>query len=330
MFDNVVTTIAQYLLVIVYLFNFVQTVSAQPAGCTITPVNPATMTATASCRELPEGLKNVTLKCNCMDGNVPMSFVRWFGPNGNTLVMNTNVTDGSYIDNIYGSPYVRVTDTTATLTIPVFNSSYVGTYTCGSRNLSAALGITLNIVSNGDPVPTFQTLEMPANVDYDIFTGSEITRIKYGHKISMTMDPNDIEVFVICTDGNCMLTITRSNDDSQAEIHSTHSLVITNLLFTMIVGVFAVLSSIVTIANPIVKCMKKCWSMFSNERHQGHQATHDVDDEPTLGRTDDPTCTVSLPTETTAEGGTGYSMLLATNGEMYNISELASAARTNL
>ena len=106
-------------------------VSAQ-ASCTITPINPTTLTTAGGV--LPNGTENVMIKCNCSDddGSVITS-VRWYGPDGSTVPrIGTN-------NFIAGTPhYTRASgdsdDRNVTLVIPTFNDSYDGNYTCGRRS----------------------------------------------------------------------------------------------------------------------------------------------------------------------------------------------------
>ena len=103
-------------------------VSAQ-GGCTITPINPTTLTAAGGV--LASGTENVTIQCNnCTDGNGTLDRVRWYDPAGTKLFGQTNT---NYVP---GTPYfTRVDDAEndITLVIPTFNDSYDGIYTCGER-----------------------------------------------------------------------------------------------------------------------------------------------------------------------------------------------------
>ena len=58
-------------------------VSAQ-ASCTITPINPATLTTAGGV--LPNGTENMMIRCNCSedDGSV-ITTVRWYDPDGNLV-----------------------------------------------------------------------------------------------------------------------------------------------------------------------------------------------------------------------------------------------------
>ena len=102
-------------------------VSAQDR-CTITPINPTTLTAAGG--ELANGTKNVMINCNCTasDGYI-IKIVRWYGPDGTRLRLAGFVP---------GTPHIlragAVDDNTnIILVIPRFNDFYDGTYTCGRR-----------------------------------------------------------------------------------------------------------------------------------------------------------------------------------------------------
>ena len=101
-------------------------VSAQ--SCTITPLNPTTLTATGGV--LVSGTTNVRIQCVCtVTGD---QRVRWYD-------INTNFINGQSNPNyVVGSPYyIRNNpnggDNDVTLVIPTFNDSYDGTYNCGIR-----------------------------------------------------------------------------------------------------------------------------------------------------------------------------------------------------
>ena len=96
--------------------------------CTITPLNPTTLTATGGV--LVSGTTDVRIQCVCtVTGD---QRVRWYG-------INTNLVIGSANPNyVAGSPhYIRNdpngADNDVTLVIPTFNDSYDGTYNCGIR-----------------------------------------------------------------------------------------------------------------------------------------------------------------------------------------------------
>ena len=98
-------------------------------GCTITPINPTTLTTAGGV--LASGTENVTIRCNnCTDDDGTLNRVRWYDPDGNRLVRPGNK------DYVPGTPhFTRVdnADSDITLVIPTFNDSYDGTYTCGER-----------------------------------------------------------------------------------------------------------------------------------------------------------------------------------------------------
>ena len=96
--------------------------------CTVTPLNPTTLTATGGA--LGNGTVNVRIRCVCpITGKC--KYARWFDINTNFVVQS------SHSIYVAGSPYyIRSTtnpDTDVTLVIPTFNDSYDGTYHCGVR-----------------------------------------------------------------------------------------------------------------------------------------------------------------------------------------------------
>ena len=103
-------------------------VSAQ-SGCTITPINPTTLTAAGGV--LTNGTENVMIQCNnCTDGDSTLNRVRWYDPDGTRLVWP------NHPNYIPGTPHFTKVDDANNdiiLVIPTFNDSYVGTYTCGDR-----------------------------------------------------------------------------------------------------------------------------------------------------------------------------------------------------
>ena len=102
-------------------------VSAE-GGCTITPINPTTLTAAGGV--LASGTVNVTILCNnCTDGDGgTLSRVRWYDPNRTRLkVPGNRVPVAPYYLRLNGS------NNDALLVIPTFTDSYNGTYTCGER-----------------------------------------------------------------------------------------------------------------------------------------------------------------------------------------------------
>ena len=104
-------------------------VSAQGI-CTITPLNPTTLTATGGV--LPIGTMNVMIQCSCTndDGTV-VGVVRWYDPAGTRLVADKNNrfdATAPHFTRVDGS------DTHVILVIPTFTDSYDGIYTCGNRD----------------------------------------------------------------------------------------------------------------------------------------------------------------------------------------------------
>ena len=107
-------------------------------GCTITPINPTTLTAAGGA--MPSGTENVMINCNCTasDGTV-VDIVRWSDPDGNRLRLPYIAPD---------TPYSRkgndnTDNTNVLLIIPTFNDSYDGTYTCG-RYTGGPTGVFAN------------------------------------------------------------------------------------------------------------------------------------------------------------------------------------------
>ena len=102
-------------------------VSAQ-GRCTITPINPTTLTAGGGV--LAIGTENAMIQCNCTnDDSTVINEVRWYYFNGTRLIANTH---SRYVA---GTPYFRrePDDTNVVLVIPTFNDSYDGTYYCGEK-----------------------------------------------------------------------------------------------------------------------------------------------------------------------------------------------------
>ena len=108
-------------------------VSAQDR-CTITPINPTTLTAAGGV--LASGTENVMIQCNCTGNDGTLARIRWYDPDGTRLLVNTHK---SYIAGT--SYYRRVPDdTNIILVIPTFDNSYNGMYTCGRRSHSLPVG----------------------------------------------------------------------------------------------------------------------------------------------------------------------------------------------
>ena len=117
-------------------------VSAQ-SSCTVTPLNPATLTATGGV--LVNGIMDVRIQCVCtvtIDQRV-----RWYDPKV------TFIVGQRHSHHMAGSPYIiRDNINNITLVIPIFNDSYDGTYYCGIRVndnqfTSPSAAVTLTITS---------------------------------------------------------------------------------------------------------------------------------------------------------------------------------------
>ena len=99
-------------------------VDVSTQSCTVTPLNPTTLTATAGV--LVYGTMDVRIQCICpvTDDHV----VRWFHPNRWIIYQQRNEK------YVAGSSYViRNSNTNVTLVIPTFNYAHYGTYNCGIR-----------------------------------------------------------------------------------------------------------------------------------------------------------------------------------------------------
>ena len=105
-------------------------VSAQ-ASCTITPINPTTLTTAGGV--LPNGTENVMIRCNCSeDDGSEITTVRWYKPDGSIVprLRSSNIPSTPYFTRPDGDRDNR----NVTLVIPTFTNSDVGTYTCGRRD----------------------------------------------------------------------------------------------------------------------------------------------------------------------------------------------------
>ena len=115
------TVIISVLSTIHFLYPAVD-VSAQ---CTITPLNPTTLTATGGV--VVSGTTNVRILCVCTV-TVDQT-VRWYNTSDNFI------TQQNHQRYVAGSPYFIPNDpnvyVNVTLVIPTFTDSYDGTYTCG-------------------------------------------------------------------------------------------------------------------------------------------------------------------------------------------------------
>ena len=107
-------------------------VSAQ--SCTITPLNPSTLTATGGA--INYGTENVRIRCSCTESNGnAVSIVRWYDPAGTRLVSARNPAEFNanvpHFTRVNGDQGNTVDNTDIILVIPTFNDSYDGMYTCG-------------------------------------------------------------------------------------------------------------------------------------------------------------------------------------------------------
>ena len=98
------------------------------AQCTVTPLNPTTLTTTGGA--VVNGTVNVMIRCFCPLTGYYQN-LRWFDTNKNYFVQSNHeryVADSPY--------FIRSTSnhhTGVILVIPTFNDSYVGTYNCGVK-----------------------------------------------------------------------------------------------------------------------------------------------------------------------------------------------------
>ena len=121
------STVITSVLTTIHFLHPVVDVSAQ-GNCTITPLNPTTLTATGGA--LVSGTTDVRIQCVCSVTNNDQH-VRWFDINTEFLIRPIHP------DYVTGSPYWEFGATNrhanVTLVIPTFNDSYDGTYNCGVR-----------------------------------------------------------------------------------------------------------------------------------------------------------------------------------------------------
>ena len=128
LFIVVQSTVITSVLTTIHFLHPVVDVSAQ--SCTITPLNPTTLTATGGA--VVSGTTDVRIQCTCYVTNSNRN-LRWYDVNTNFLVQKTHPTK-----YVYGSPYFILGATISnvqnvTLVIPTFNDPYDGTYICGIR-----------------------------------------------------------------------------------------------------------------------------------------------------------------------------------------------------
>ena len=126
LFIVVQSTVITSVLTTIHFLHPVVDVSAQ--SCTVTPLNPTTLTAAGGA--LVSGTTDVRIQCVCTvtDGQR----VRWYNISGNFVVGKGNS------EYVAGFPYyirtvVNGMDNNGTLVIPTFTDSFDGTYHCGIR-----------------------------------------------------------------------------------------------------------------------------------------------------------------------------------------------------
>ena len=117
-----------YQLIVIYFLHSVINPTSTQEECTITPLNPTTLTATGGA--LAIGTENVMIQCSCTIYDDDR--VRWYDPGGFQLYNNASKNFTS------GTPhYTRVESSSdnmnVILVIPTFNDTYNGTYYCGIR-----------------------------------------------------------------------------------------------------------------------------------------------------------------------------------------------------
>ena len=142
LFIVVQSTVITSVLTTIHFLHPVVDVSAQ--SCTITPLNPTTLTATGGA--LVSGTVNVTIQCVCTVTGDDQR-VRWYDINTQFLVRFGRS------GHVAGSPYYMPNadpNTDVTLVIPTFTDSYDGTYNCGIRVsdtefTSPSVAVTLTI-----------------------------------------------------------------------------------------------------------------------------------------------------------------------------------------
>ena len=117
-------------------------VSAQ-GRCTITPLNPTTLSATGGV--ITYGTVNVRIRCSCTESNgTAVSIVRWYDPAGTILLSSRN---GAFDPNVPHFTRVgsdsgnNVDNTDIILVIPTFTDSYDGICPCG-RNADDRASLT--------------------------------------------------------------------------------------------------------------------------------------------------------------------------------------------
>ena len=121
-------------------------------GCTVTPVNPTTLTTAGGV--LNYGNENVMIKCNCTDNDGVVDVVKWYNPDRIRLVGPANPRFNSSVPHI--TTVTKYDRSKATLVIPTFTYYYAGIYTCGRGKyprwmLNATINLTLHgkLISKG-------------------------------------------------------------------------------------------------------------------------------------------------------------------------------------
>ena len=126
LFIVVQSAVITSVLTTIHFLHPVVDVSAQ--SCTITPLNPTTLTATGGA--LVNGTTDVRIQCVCTVTDNDQR-VRWYDSNTQFL------TQFGRVDHVAGTPYYIPnnpnSNTNVTLVIPTFTDSYDGTYNCGIR-----------------------------------------------------------------------------------------------------------------------------------------------------------------------------------------------------
>ena len=122
-------------------FVFIPTV----VGCTVTPINPPTLTTAGGV--LNYGTENVMIKCNCTDDNGVVDTVKWYNPDIIRLLGPHHSHFNSSVPHI--TTVTKYDRSKAILVIPSFTYYYAGIYTCGRgkyprQPLNATINLTLH------------------------------------------------------------------------------------------------------------------------------------------------------------------------------------------
>ena len=137
------------LLLVIHFLHLVVDVSAQ--SCTITPLNPTTLTATGG--GLPGGTMNVRIRCSCTESDgMAVDVVRWYDPAGIRLMSARNTEqfngDVPHFTRVGGDLGDNIDNSNNILVIPTFTDSYDGRYTCGrdaANHTAALIGPNANV-----------------------------------------------------------------------------------------------------------------------------------------------------------------------------------------